>query len=359
MLAPAKEVMGETLYFKQKGKLLDVDNIVNAAKNNGELLKITLTSGHELDLHAIDYKDKKNDKSASEEHSEGYNENLRGYSPAYKDIKKDSPQGRMKEKIKKQIRKQIINHKMLRKKELNHKRRLPNRIGKIFTLFLLTLFFVGCYKKDKELFFQNLDNKRYNVLDIEYSHFKIDGKQIYLSNSIEIGNNFFSKTNYFLVDSLKVYSIFRNLGQTEEDLNKILKKKDSNRVNFLKTKTGLLVLDYGLRIKDSLHKKPGDLILFKKLYDEQLKDTVFIFSRKFLWDTDITNIVATKKYGVIGFYDYYYKNKVDKEVYKYYGWTYLWLLDTTYKISPLRQLNPYSITNPSLNLKKMIFLAKD
>jgi RHS repeat-associated protein len=133
------EAMGETLYFKQDGKLLDVDtksqagtragdiltkaqinginktspnkdtvivaldedNIINAARDHDELLEITLTSGHELDLHAIDYKDKKNKKSASEEHSEGYNENLGGYSPDYKDIKKDSPQGRMKEKIEK------------------------------------------------------------------------------------------------------------------------------------------------------------------------------------------------------------------------------------------------------------------
>jgi hypothetical protein len=248
---------------------------------------------------------------------------------------------------------------MLRKKASNHKKGLPNMIVKIFALFLQTLFFVGCYKKDEELFFQYLDNKRYNVLDIKYSHFKIDGKQIYLSKSIEIGNNFFSKTNYFLVDSLKVYSIFMNLGQTEEDLNKILNKKDIKRLEYLKSKTGLLVLDYGLKIKDSVGKKSGDLILFKKLYDKQLKDTVFIFSRKFIWDTDITNIVATKKFGVIGFYDYYYKNKLDKEVYKYYGWTYLWLLDSTYKISPLRQLNPYSITNPSLNLGKMMFLTKD
>jgi hypothetical protein len=34
-----------------------------------------------------------------------------------------------------------------------------------------------------------------------------------------------SKNNYFLIDSLKVYSIFNNLGQTEMDLNKILNKK--------------------------------------------------------------------------------------------------------------------------------------
>ncbi|MET3047406.1 MULTISPECIES: RHS repeat domain-containing protein [Flavobacterium] len=133
------EKKGETIYFKQEGKLLDADtkstdgtragdiltkeqigeinkkspnkdtviaaidddNIIAAAKNKDELLAITLTIGHELDLHAKDFKDKKNDKTASEEHSYGYNENLGGYSTKYKDIKKDSPLGRMKDKIEK------------------------------------------------------------------------------------------------------------------------------------------------------------------------------------------------------------------------------------------------------------------
>jgi RHS repeat-associated protein len=131
------ENMAQTIYFKQDGKLLDVDakskdgtkagdimtkeqidkinkqslnkdtviitmddeNIIAAEKNQNDLLEMTLAIGHELDLHAKELKDKKNDKSQGEEHSEGYNENLGGTSIPFKDIKKDSHMGRMKEKI--------------------------------------------------------------------------------------------------------------------------------------------------------------------------------------------------------------------------------------------------------------------
>lgn len=219
--------------------------------------------------------------------------------------------------------------------------------------------FISCCKSTDESFFSDLENKRYNLLDIKNSKFTIDGKQIYTAKSVDIGNHFFSKNNYFLIDSLKVYSIFNNLGQTEMDLNKILNKKNIIVLDYLKAKTGMLVLDFGLKVKDSINRKPGELILLKKTFDLQLKDTVFIFSRKFMRDTNITNVIATRKYGIIGLYDYYYKNKSEKEIYKYYGWTYLWLLDDTYKMSHLKQLQPYSYSFPLLDLSKMKFLENE
>ncbi|MBF6656692.1 hypothetical protein ACSLMH_11855 [Flavobacterium columnare] len=241
----------------------------------------------------------------------------------------------------------------------NQQKRLKNNIVLLFTFYLLSAFFISCCEKDNNLLFTNIENRRYNILEINYTNFRIDGKKIYSGESIENGNNFFSKNNYYLVDSLKVYSIFRNLGETELNLNNLLDRKDVDKVEYIKSKTGLLLLDFGLKVEDSISKKPGDLILLKKVYDNKLKDTIFLFSRKFIWDEDITNIVASKKYGIMGFYDYSYKNKIEKEVYKYYGWTYLWLLDSSYKISHLRQLKSNSEKSPSLNLEKMTFLTRD
>ena len=220
----------------------------------------------------------------------------------------------------------------------------------------------GCSKhKNKDKIFTDLKNIRYNILDINYTNFTYENKKIYQFNDIGLGNEYFFFNNYLLVDNLKVYTIFTIPRIREKEYNSFKylfsddQNIDTNEVADIKN----LIMDFGLKVNDTLNKRPGEVILINKQYDVNINDTVYVFSRKFVWNHDITNLVATKKFGIIGFYDYYYNDKVHKEVCRNYGWTNLWTLDSTYTMSNDRRKEPYKIKKPSLNLNKIKFLKRD
>jgi hypothetical protein len=230
-----------------------------------------------------------------------------------------------------------------------------------FLLLFLFIILMSCSQKKKtDDIFSELDNSKYNILNIRYTGYSYNNNPIYSFNETFIGNEYFSKCNYLLKEGSKIYYIFAFKEMTVEQINKskylfddgIHKSSESADVK-------RILLDFNLKVCDTLKTKPGRLILLKKEFDKNINDTVYLFSRKNVGqEFALTNIIASKKFGILGFYDLPFVTRKKKIIDNYYGWTYFWLLDSTYQIEPKIRDYPYEIIYPKLDLSKIKFLKK-
>ena len=69
-------------------------------------------------------------------------------------------------------------------------------------------------------------------------------------------------------------------------------------------------------------------------------------------------MVASKKYGIMGVYDYEYVSKTNKEVFNDYGFTYLDRLDSTYFYPSKTKKLKLEAKKPYLDLSKIKFFNR-
>ena len=240
-------------------------------------------------------------------------------------------------------------------------KKLKLKKNNFFVILISFIVLISCSQKKKsDEIFCELDSLKYNILGLKKTGYSYNNNPIYSFNEAYVGNEYFSRCNYLLKEGSKIYYIFAFKEMTVKQINKYKYLFDdgihkSSESADLKR----IVLDFDLKVCDTLKTKPGRLILLKKEFDKNIRDTVYLFSRKNVKQAfALTNIIASKKFGILGFYDLTYVTRKKKIIDNYFGWTYFWLLDSTYEMEPRIRDYPYEMLYPKLDLSKIKFLKK-
>ncbi|OYU82930.1 MAG: hypothetical protein CFE24_13630 [Flavobacterium sp. BFFFF2] len=167
--------------------------------------------------------------------------------------------------------------------------------------------------------------------------------------------------NYLMVIGEKGYSFPYNYGSEKgiDAEERTFHGKNIQNSILNCTKNKWLVFDFDLKCRDSLYSNPGDLILKFNFYDSDIGDTVYVFSDNYMQYLRCDNVIASKKFGIIGFYRVYYASKKEKLISLNYGKTYLDKLDKSYKFDTYKQKFPFIKVKPNLDLSKMGCLDRD
>lgn len=174
------------------------------------------------------------------------------------------------------------------------------------TLFIVLLF--SCQHKNAE-FLNELDSKL-NVFNISITPYKFEKNQIYKMDIPDLNSySSFSKNNYFVNRNKRilVFTIYENCIEEYKKgnykINFSLNEKDFNTYNPCDVNL-IPIIDFSLREGEKLYYYRDHYILLqKKFFDNEIKDSVYKFCRIWRDTSKPTVIFATKKNGFIGVYD--------------------------------------------------------